>query len=81
MMCLVTRIVRWITLVLTSGLAASDAAFWLPALSARPVRPPSPRIAATAAVLVFKFFTSSTSWPDLPFAVWGGGVEALPRRG
>jgi hypothetical protein len=26
-MCLVTRIVRWITLVLTNGLAATDAAF------------------------------------------------------
>jgi hypothetical protein len=80
-MCLVTRIVRWITLVLIKGLAASVVAFWPPALRARPVRPPRPRIAATAAVRVFKFFTSSTSWPDLRFAVWGGGVEAIPRRG
>jgi hypothetical protein len=33
-------------------------AFWCPALSARPVSPPNPRIVAPAAIRVFMFFTT-----------------------
>lgn len=80
MMCLVTLIVRWITLVRISGLAATGADFWPPALSAIPVRPPRPRIAAAAAALAFKFFTSSTS-SGLRFAVWGRRIEGRARYG
>jgi hypothetical protein len=54
--CLVTWIVRRITLVRTKGL--ETVAFWLPALSASPARPPSPTTVAAAAILVFKFFTA-----------------------
>jgi len=66
-------IVRRITLVRTSGLAAIDADFWLPALSARPVRPPRPTIVAAAATRVFMFFTTA-------YLLAGFALGSLGRR-
>ena len=53
-----------------------------PALRARPVRPPRPTIVATAAIRVFKFFTSSYLLAGFALAQSGEEVfKRTPRRG